>query len=55
MTKIVEKPADLLGMVGTTLGPTSWVAIEQDRAHAAAYRLAYRDALTQLANRTAFF
>ncbi|MEZ5737965.1 MAG: MaoC family dehydratase [Novosphingobium sp.] len=31
MTKIVEKPADLLGMVGTTLGPTSWVAIEQDR------------------------
>jgi acyl dehydratase len=31
MTVIVEKPADLLNMVGTTLGPTSWVAIEQDR------------------------
>ncbi|MEZ5742531.1 MAG: MaoC family dehydratase [Sphingomonadaceae bacterium] len=31
MTKIVEKPADLLGMVGTKLGPTSWVTIEQDR------------------------
>jgi acyl dehydratase len=31
MTKIVERPADLLGMVGTTLGPTPWVRIEQDR------------------------
>ena len=35
--------------------PLCAIAIEQDRAHAAAYRLAYRDALTQLANRTAFF
>jgi len=31
MTLIVEKPADLLGMVGTRLGPTGWVKVEQDR------------------------
>ena len=31
MTLIVEKPQDLLGMVGTRMGPTGWVAVEQDR------------------------
>ena len=31
MTLIVEKPHDLLGMVGTKMGPTGWVAVEQDR------------------------
>ena len=31
MTLIVDKPRDLLGMVGTRLGPTQWVRIEQDR------------------------
>ena len=31
MTVVVEKPADLLGMVGIKLGPTPWVRIEQDR------------------------
>ncbi len=35
--------------------PLSAIAIEHDRAHAEAQRLAYRDPLTQLANRTAFF
>ena len=31
MTLIIEKPHDLLGMVGTKMGPTGWVAVEQDR------------------------
>jgi len=31
MTLIVEKPHDLLTMVGTTMGPTGWVRVEQDR------------------------
>mgnify|MGYP003601371823 CR=1 FL=1 len=31
MTLIVQKPHDLLGMVGTKMGPTSWVTVEQDR------------------------
>ena len=31
MTLIVEKPQDLLGLVGTRMGPTGWVAVEQDR------------------------
>lgn len=34
MTLIVEKPHDLLGMVGTKMGPTGWVAVEQDRVDA---------------------
>jgi len=35
--------------------PLCAIAIEQETAHANARRLAYRDSLTQLANRTAFF
>ena len=31
MTVIVAKPHDLLGMVGTKLGPTGWVEVAQDR------------------------
>jgi len=31
MTLIVERPHDLLGMVGAKLGPTAWVRVEQDR------------------------
>ena len=31
MTLIVEKPQDLLGMVGTKMGPTGWVKVDQDR------------------------
>jgi acyl dehydratase len=31
MVLIVEKPNDLLGMVGTKMGPTGWVRVEQDR------------------------
>lgn len=31
MTVIVEKPHDLLGMVGTKIGPSDWVRVEQDR------------------------
>ena len=31
MTLVIEKPQDLLGMVGTKIGPTDWVRIEQDR------------------------
>ncbi|MEY4720341.1 MAG: hypothetical protein RIQ46_66 [Pseudomonadota bacterium] len=31
MTVIVEKPQDLLGMVGTKIGPSDWVRVEQDR------------------------
>lgn len=33
MTLIVEKPHDLLGLVGTRMGPTGWVKIEQDRVN----------------------
>lgn len=31
MTRVFERPADLIGAEGTTLGPTEWLAIEQDR------------------------
>lgn len=31
MTVIVERPADLLGMVGTRAGPTGWVEVDQHR------------------------
>jgi acyl dehydratase len=31
MSLIVEKPQDLLGMVGTRIGPSDWVRVEQDR------------------------
>lgn len=31
MAVIFEKPADLTGKEGTKLGPTEWLAIEQDR------------------------
>ena len=31
MTVIAEKPADLLGMVGTIGGPTDWLTIDQAR------------------------
>lgn len=31
MTLIVEKPQDLLGMVGAKMGPTGWISVEQDR------------------------
>lgn len=31
MTVVVEKPSDLLGMVGTSMGPTGWISVEQDR------------------------
>ncbi len=31
MTVIVEKPADLLGMVGTMAGPSGWLTIDQSR------------------------
>ena len=31
MTLIVEKPHDLLAMVGTKMGTTGWVTVEQDR------------------------
>jgi acyl dehydratase len=31
MTLIVAKPQDLLGMVGTRMGPTGWVTVDQDR------------------------
>lgn len=33
MTKIFETPAALIGSEGTTLGPTEWLAIEQDRVN----------------------
>ena len=35
--------------------PLCAIAIEHERAHVEVHRLAYHDALTQLANRTAFF
>lgn len=31
MTKIYESPRDLLGQEGTTLGPSEWLLIDQDR------------------------
>ena len=31
MVVVVDKPADLLGMVGTMMGPTGWIKVEQDR------------------------
>ena len=31
MTKVFDRPADLIGSEGTALGPTEWMAIEQDR------------------------
>lgn len=31
MTRIFERPQDLIGSAGTVLGPTDWLAIEQDR------------------------
>lgn len=31
MTQVFAHPADLVGKEGTTLGPTDWLAIEQDR------------------------
>jgi len=31
MSVIVEKPHDLLGMVGAKLGPTGWVTVDQQR------------------------
>jgi acyl dehydratase len=33
MTKVYERPADLIGQEGTKLGPTEWLAIEQDRVN----------------------
>ena len=34
MTVIVERPQDLLGMVGAKMGPSDWVRVEQDRVDA---------------------
>lgn len=28
---VIEKPQDILGMAGTSLGPTDWLVIDQDR------------------------
>ena len=33
MTKIFETPKALIGSEGSTLGPTEWLAIEQDRVN----------------------
>lgn len=33
VTKVYESPRDLIGQEGTTLGPTEWLAIEQDRVN----------------------
>lgn len=33
MTKVFESPRDLIGQEGTALGPTDWLAIEQDRVN----------------------
>lgn len=33
MTKIYTSPRDLIGQEGTVLGPTEWLAIEQDRVN----------------------
>ena len=34
MTLVIEKPQDLLGVVGTKIGPTDWVRIDQERVNA---------------------
>jgi acyl dehydratase len=31
MTRVYDRPTDLIGQEGTKLGPTDWLAIEQDR------------------------
>ncbi len=31
MVVVIDKPADLLGMVGTKMGPTGWIKVEQNR------------------------
>lgn len=33
VTKVYESPRDLIGQEGTLLGPTDWLAIEQDRVN----------------------
>ncbi len=33
MAKIYDSPRDLIGQEGTKLGPTDWLAIEQDRVN----------------------
>lgn len=33
MAKIYQSPRDLIGQEGTKLGPTDWLAIEQDRVN----------------------
>lgn len=33
VAKVYESPRDLIGQEGTTLGPTDWLAIEQDRVN----------------------
>jgi len=33
MMLIIERPADLIGMEGTTMGPTNWVRVDQDRVN----------------------
>jgi len=33
MAKIYQSPRDLIGQEGTPLGPTDWLAIEQDRVN----------------------
>ncbi|MCZ8018373.1 MaoC family dehydratase [Novosphingobium sp.] len=33
MAKIYQSPRDLIGQEGTQLGPTDWLAIEQDRVN----------------------
>ena len=31
MVAVVDKPSDLLGMVGTKMGPTGWIKVDQNR------------------------
>ena len=33
MAKIYANPRDLIGQAGTALGPTEWLAIDQDRVN----------------------
>ena len=33
MTKVYQSPLDLVGQEGTKLGPTDWLAIDQDRVN----------------------
>jgi hypothetical protein len=35
MTKVFESPQDLIGAEGTQLGPTEWLAIDQDAGRTA--------------------